>query len=186
MIVFDRVQITSEDGEENIFLSFGNAMPAFSFSRVVEAVEAAESGWRSCDGSCSFGRRDAKIFSLTRIGHTTAAPPMPSHFHTWERRRRVGGGRVTTSVHSLTLPFGAANLITFGDVLVAVPSFQSAAFLQCQTASLAPPPSSLPPSFAPSLSNPAFNDANAVDLSECSGAGRRDEQAALHPSRQWA
>ena len=83
MIVFDRVQITSEDGEENIFLSFGNAMPAFSFSRVVEAVEAAESGWRSCDGSCSFGRRDAmQIFSLTRIGHTTAIPPLPSHFHT--------------------------------------------------------------------------------------------------------
>ena len=45
---------------------------AFSFSRVVEAAEAAESGWRSCDGLCSFGRRDAKIFSLTRIGHTTA------------------------------------------------------------------------------------------------------------------
>ena len=85
MIVFDRVQITSEDGEENIFLSFGNAMPAFSFSRVVEAVEAAESGWRSCDGLCSFGRRDAmQIFSLTRIGHTTAATHAFSFSHVGE------------------------------------------------------------------------------------------------------
>ena len=140
------------------------------------------------------GRRDAKIFSLTRICHTTASPPpMPSHFHTWERRRGsewVADGRVTTSVHSFLRsvahsPFWRckSDYIRRRDVSLGrgpFPSFQSAAFLQCQTASLAPPPSS------PSLSNPAFNDANAVDLSECSGAGRRDEQAALHPSRQWA
>ena len=50
MIVFDRVQITSEDGEETIVWK----CHAFSFSRVVEAVEAAECGWRSCDGLCSF------------------------------------------------------------------------------------------------------------------------------------
>ena len=98
MIVFYRVQITSEDGEE----TREHAMPAFSFSRVVEAVEAAESGWRSCDGLCSFGRRDAmQIFSLTRIGHTTAATHAFSFSHVGEAaRQRVGGGRVTTSVHS--------------------------------------------------------------------------------------